>query len=244
MKFIVIYNKISTDKNRGTILGSFWNFLNPLIWIFTYYIVFSYGLGIKLVSGNNYVFWMLCGVISWFFINDTLYQSTSVFRTYSDLLLKTTLTPYKLLLALNLVYFKYFLITFFILFILIFYFENKFNFTYLLLFFILLSFFVFLMSYIIAILSIFFLDIQNILRNILYLIFWATPIVWPSENIDNYFPDYIYINPFYFLISLLRSAVFGYDFIFSFVPLFFFLLVLFLIVLFLSKKINKIKDYL
>lgn len=54
---------------RDSKLGLFWNFANPVIQVLTYWFVFGIILNKKAVSGIPYLYWMLGGMVVWFFIS-------------------------------------------------------------------------------------------------------------------------------------------------------------------------------
>jgi len=54
---------------RDSKLGLFWNFANPVIQCATYFFMFSIVFNRKSVDGITYVWWMLGGMVCWFFIN-------------------------------------------------------------------------------------------------------------------------------------------------------------------------------
>lgn len=54
---------------RDSKLGLFWNFANPLIQVLTYWFVFGYILSKGEVDGIPYIYWMLGGMVIWFFVS-------------------------------------------------------------------------------------------------------------------------------------------------------------------------------
>ena len=54
---------------RDSKLGVFWNFANPIIQVLTYWFVFGLVLNRKSVDGIEYIWWMLGGMVVWFFIS-------------------------------------------------------------------------------------------------------------------------------------------------------------------------------
>ncbi len=54
---------------RDSKLGLFWNFANPVIQCFTYWFVFGLVFNKKDVDGISYIWWMLGGMVCWFFIS-------------------------------------------------------------------------------------------------------------------------------------------------------------------------------
>ncbi len=54
---------------RDSKLGLFWNFANPFIQVLTYWFVFGLVWNKKDVGGITYIYWMLGGMVVWFFIS-------------------------------------------------------------------------------------------------------------------------------------------------------------------------------
>ena len=49
-------------------LGSIWDYLEPTIYIGTYFLVFGMGMYNGSVNGQPYILWLLTGIIPWYFI--------------------------------------------------------------------------------------------------------------------------------------------------------------------------------
>ncbi|PEJ59463.1 MULTISPECIES: ABC transporter permease [unclassified Bacillus (in: firmicutes)] len=59
-------------------LGTVWAFINPLLQIGVYWLIFGTGIRKGLpVDGIPFIFWMLCGLIPWFFISSSILQGSS-----------------------------------------------------------------------------------------------------------------------------------------------------------------------
>ena len=72
-----IIRRVSKYEEKATYqshyLGLMWQFLNPLIQIGIYYLVFGLGVnGGRNVEGVPFIVWMLIGIIVWFFVNSSL----------------------------------------------------------------------------------------------------------------------------------------------------------------------------
>lgn len=56
-------------KYKGSVLGVIWSFLNPLLQVFVYYLVFPYLLGNVI---PNYLIYLITGLIPWTFFLSTV----------------------------------------------------------------------------------------------------------------------------------------------------------------------------
>ncbi len=54
---------------RDSRLGLFWNFANPIIQVLTYWFVFGFIMARGDVDGIPYIYWMLGGMVVWFFVS-------------------------------------------------------------------------------------------------------------------------------------------------------------------------------
>lgn len=90
-------------KNGGTVLGTIWDILNPILQIFVYWFVFSVALKYNSRDGYPYHVWMMCGMIPWFFINSSMMSSTSSIFSFSSTLkniaIPLSLVPAKTILS-------------------------------------------------------------------------------------------------------------------------------------------------
>ncbi|GMC02919.1 transport permease protein [Enterococcus thailandicus] len=70
------YEEKATYQNHY--LGLLWQFLNPIIQIAIYYLVFGLGLnGGRSISGIPFILWMLPGITTWFFMQSTILKSSN-----------------------------------------------------------------------------------------------------------------------------------------------------------------------
>ena len=72
-----IIRRVSKYEEKATYqshyLGLLWQFLNPLIQIGIYYLIFGVGVrGGDKIDGVPFIIWMLIGIIAWFFINQSI----------------------------------------------------------------------------------------------------------------------------------------------------------------------------
>ncbi|MDR1082892.1 MAG: hypothetical protein LBL27_03370, partial [Coriobacteriales bacterium] len=73
---------------RGAVLGWFWLFVKPLIYIGTFWFVLELGLRAdRFVSDNvPFLLWLACGLIPWFYMSSMLGGGSDVYRRYAYLI--------------------------------------------------------------------------------------------------------------------------------------------------------------
>ncbi|MBD5833674.1 ABC transporter permease [Weissella confusa] len=70
-------------------LGSIWDYLEPLLYIATYFIVFGLGLYNGTVNGTPYIVWLLVGIVPWYFIQGSFNKGLTSISSQLRLLTKT-----------------------------------------------------------------------------------------------------------------------------------------------------------
>ena len=84
----LLKNNVKKDirgKYKGSFLGVLWSFVNPLLQVVVYAIVFPY---IMRVKTENYLIFLICGVIPWTWFLTSITQSTSCITVNSNLIKK------------------------------------------------------------------------------------------------------------------------------------------------------------
>jgi ABC-type polysaccharide/polyol phosphate export systems, permease component len=206
------------SENNNNYLGMSWVIINPLIQILIYWLVFGFILERKAVleSGYDipYVIWLMAGIIVWFFLQPAVVQgSSSIYQRirfiakmnfpmsaipsyvifekfYQNLMLTAVIfvilqfTPYKVSpYILQLPYFMF-------------------------------AAFAFLLavSLISSTLSTIVRDFHQILISIMRMMFYLTPILWPTSLLDTKAPTLaklMLLNPMYYLVEGYRSSLLG-----------------------------------
>lgn len=72
-------------KYKGSFLGVLWSFVNPLLQVVVYAIVFPY---IMKVQTDNYLVFLICGIIPWTWFVTSLNGGTNCIRLNSNLIQK------------------------------------------------------------------------------------------------------------------------------------------------------------
>ena len=170
-------------RYRGSILGFFWSFFNPLLLLLVYSIVFKYVLqAAHDARVEPYALFMFCGILPWTWFASSLTESSGVLISGGNLI-KKVLFPAEILpivtVLSNMVHFFFGLV---ILAGFLIWYQRPLNLTELAVFplavaiqLILTTAFALLLSS----LTVHFRDIRDILSNLLTFWFFATPIIYP-----------------------------------------------------------------
>ena len=73
-------------RYKGSVLGVLWTFLNPLLQVFVYYIVFPYLM--RGAAIPNYLVYLITGLIPWTFFLTTVSQGTTAIKANAGILKK------------------------------------------------------------------------------------------------------------------------------------------------------------
>lgn len=177
-------------RYRGTVFGFLWSFLNPLLLLLVYSIVFGVILpqssgrieGIE-IKGLDYAIFLFSGLLPWLWFNSSILESANVLFVHGNLIKKIRF-PIEVLpvmvVTTNLIHFA---LGVPILVIIILLLGNTINLTFWVFFFpvAVLVQFVFTMglSFLVSALTVHFRDLKDILANLLTFWFFATPIIYP-----------------------------------------------------------------
>lgn len=72
-------------KYKGSFLGVLWSFFNPLLMVAVYAIVFPYIMRMKT---DNYLVFLICGIIPWIFFTTSINQGMITIRTNEGIIKK------------------------------------------------------------------------------------------------------------------------------------------------------------
>jgi lipopolysaccharide transport system permease protein len=201
-------------RYRGSVLGFFWSFVNPLMLLLVYSFVFSTIMPNTTKGIQPYALFMFCGILPWTWFSASLSESTNSLISGGNLI-KKVLFPAEVLpivsVLTNLV--NFFLGLLILVPSLIYY--HRLHLTPNLLWFpvavLVQLIFTLGLALVLAALTVHFRDIRDLLANILTLWFFATPIIysWTQDNVKAY-KTLFDLNPFTHLaISYQEILFFG-----------------------------------
>ena len=194
------------NKYRRTFFGPLWVTGTVAIIIFAvgplYGTIFNRPM-------DTYLLHLATGMTFWFFLSSTISETTTAFIDNGSII-KNTNKPINIhllrIISRNTIILMHNLIIPIL--IAIYYDFFSINILYLIPVIILLVFFLFLVSFPIAILSTRFRDLIPLIQNILQLFFFLTPIFWVSGTEMQRF-SFLYLNPFDYFISLARMPFYS-----------------------------------
>lgn len=200
--------KLST---KDLFLGSIWRFLNPVIQIGVYWLVFGIGLRSGApIDGVPYVVWLTCGVAPWQIMNSAVMRTAGSIRAKATLLTRsnipTSLIPVSTTLA------EIFNSTWTILLVLIVFFANQCTLTWTslgLIYYVVCMFaFLAVFGLITSVLVLFAKDFSNLLHAFLRLWFFISPVFWkPGQSLPEGFHKINFFNPFGYVIDGFRDSL-------------------------------------
>ncbi len=204
---------------RNSVLGMFWNFLQPLLTMIVLVFVFNNLFGRDSSKVVNYPVYLLCGRLLHQFFTSSTKKAMHSIRAKASIIKKVYVPKYVYPLSAVLSNFVTFLISLSVLVVVILYFniadKNPITITPNIVFAVPAVFVLFLFTLgvgmILATLSVFFRDIENIYDVFCLLLFYVTPIVYTVDRLG--FPEgstaafILKLNPMYGFIEMFRGAV-------------------------------------
>lgn len=183
-------------RYRGSILGFFWSFINPLLQLLIYTFVFTYVLPNRIEGIAPYALFLFTGILPWTWFSSSVLESSNVLITSGNLIKKilfpAEVLPFVVVIS-NLVHFVLGLPI--LLAFLLYY--DKIQGSIIVLPAIMLLQLVFTsgVCLFVSALSVHFRDVQNILANLMMLWFFASPVIYPYLGVAPRIQRWLNFNP-------------------------------------------------
>ncbi len=203
-------------KFAGSIFGTVWAFIQPIVTVFVYWFVFEKALNAGTQSTKAgiqvpYVLWLLCGLVPWFFFSDALPSGTNVLVEYSYLVKKVVfnISNLPIVKLISSLFVHLFFIAFTIaMFAFYGYYPNLYS---LQVIYYSAALIVLLLGliYFTSAIVVFFRDLSQIIGILLQVGVWFTPIMWNIDAVAMS-PILLFIlklNPLYYITSGYRDAL-------------------------------------
>jgi lipopolysaccharide transport system permease protein len=203
-KFRVLITSLTSrhlaTRYRGSFLGFLWSFLNPLLLISIYALVFKYYIRFQEVE--HYTAFMMAGLLPWIWFSSGILEATASISSGGSLITKAIFSPQVLPVVAVLTNLCHFVLALPLLFGLLYIYSISVGLSILFLpvLIFLQLFFMTGLSLILSALNVYYRDIQHILGNILSFIFFLCPIIYPAANVPAQFRFTLTLNPISLLI--------------------------------------------
>lgn len=210
------------QKFAGSTLGVIWAFVQPVVTVLVYWIVFEKALS-QATQGTRdgieapFVLWLSAGIVPWFYFSEVLSAGTIVLHEY-NYLVKKVVFPINVLPFVKAVS-SLFVHCFFVLFTLMVYFLYGYG---LKLYILQAVYYTFAMMvlvvgliYLTSALCVFFKDMAQLINIFLQVGIWATPIMWNFDGmvakgaIPLWLNYALKLNPMYYITSGYRDSIIG-----------------------------------
>ena len=192
-------------KYKASFLGVLWSFINPLLQVLVYAIVFPY---IMKVKTDNYLIFLICGIIPWTWVTTSISQGTTCITTNSNLIKKVFFPREILPISVVTSGMVNFLISCIIILLFVIFGGLGFSWHLILLPIIVIIQYLLILgiTFILCSLNVYVKDVEYIVVFILNMAFYATPILYSSEMFKSSKFFWIFkINPFTHIINAYRD---------------------------------------
>lgn len=197
----------------GSWLGSYWNFLHPLIMILIYTLVFSSVMKARLGEDKGpfaYSLYLCIGLLPWHFFCEIVNKGATTLVDNADFIKKLAFQPRTLFKASVVSSAINFIISF-SLFLIFFFFIKPVDLGLFFTFWVVLSLMAYFASQIgvaFGCLNVFARDVQQLTNIVFQLWFWSTPIVYQSEHLPVWARQILLFNPAYAFIEPMHNLLF------------------------------------
>jgi len=208
----LLWELTKTDLKKrylGSYLGVIWAFVQPTVTVMVTWVVFSVGFKSKPVEDVPFILWLVCGMFPWFFFGNAVTSATSSITSNSFLVTKVvfrvSLLPLIQILS-ELIVHLFLLALMFAMFA---FYGLMPRLCSLQLFYYLACelFLIFGISLITSSLSVFSRDVNHLVRVIIQLGYWVTPIFWNLDMMPSGYRWIFELNPMCYVANGYRDAL-------------------------------------
>jgi teichoic acid transport system permease protein len=196
-------------KYVGSYLGIFWAFINPLVTILLYWLVFQFAFKSGDVDGHPFVLWLMSGLIPWFLIQDAIINGTNALMEYAYLV-KKVMFQVSILPAIKVFSACFvhvvFMVVALVIFMLLGYFPTIYM-TQFFYYFVCAVVFTLAIVYATSAVVLFLRDLGQFISVFMQVFMWATPIMWRIDIVPEQYRWFFKLNPTYYIITGYRDAM-------------------------------------
>jgi ABC-type polysaccharide/polyol phosphate export permease len=199
-------------RYRGSVLGFFWSFVNPLLLLSIYTFVFTQLLETR-GDRQPYALFVFCGLLPWTWFSSSLLESSTVLITGGNLIREVLFPAEVLPIVTVFAALVHFCLGLLIVAGAIAYFPDvQFSWralSWLPVIVLIQLMFTLGLALLFSSLTVHFRDLRDLLANLLTLWFWATPIIYPVEVVPEQWRPLLELNPFTHLAVAYQQVLFA-----------------------------------
>jgi ABC-type polysaccharide/polyol phosphate export permease len=185
-------------RYRGSVLGFFWSFINPLLLLLVYSFVFKYVLPARFEGIEHYELFLFCGILPWTWFSSSLLEASGVLISGGNLIKKVLFPAEILPIVTVLANLVHFLLGLSILAVFLLYYQRPLHLVELAWFpiAVLVQFVLTLgCALLLSAISVHFRDVRDILGHLITFWFFATPIIYPYFVMQDWQRRILNFNP-------------------------------------------------
>jgi len=198
-------------RYRGSVLGFFWSFINPLLLLLVYTFVFRYVLPSRQPNLDPYALFLFCGILPWTWFSSSILESSNVLIAGGNLI-KKVLFPAEVLPIVNvLANMVHFFLGLPILVAFLIYYRAPLQLSEIVWFPVIVLVQLLLtlgLALIVSALTVHFRDLKDILSNLVTFWFFATPIIYSMQDAPPIGKMFLDLNPFTHLAVSYQEILF------------------------------------
>ena len=199
-------------RYRGSVLGFFWSFVNPLLLLLIYTFIFTVVMpGVRGAGLEPFSLFMFCGILPWTWFSSSLLESSNVLIAGGNLIRKVLFPAEVLPIVTVLAGLVHFLFGLPILAAFFLYYRVPLTTTDLLWLPLVIAIQLILtlgLALMVSALTVHFRDLRDLLANLMTLWFFATPIVYPLSQAPERVRRLLNLNPFTHLAVAYQQVLF------------------------------------
>ncbi len=210
----VLYQLVKRDIKMsfaGSLFGTFWMFLNPLLMMGVFYLIFQHIVKAKFpqeaMEGASYTVYLLAGLAFWNGFSQSLIRGMNAITDNAYLLKKTAVPPYLFVLASTITGFiSTFVSLTYALLLKDFPYSLK-HVPLLLPALLVELFFVMGVALLLGSLCVYVRDISQIVSTLLSFVFYSLPIIYPVSYVPDPLKPFLVFNPLFYMLRNIQTAL-------------------------------------
>ena len=198
-------------RYRGSVLGFFWSFLNPLLLLLVYTFVFGYIMPARQPGVDPYALFLFCGILPWTWFSSSILESSNVLIAGGNLIKKVLFPAEVLPIVTVLANMVHFFLGLPILAGFLIYYRTPLQLSELVWFPVVVLVQLVLtlgLAFIVSALTVHFRDLKDILSNLMTFWFFATPIIYSMQASPPIGKMFLDMNPFTHLAVSYQEILF------------------------------------